>query len=259
MALFTDTAVVTLDDLLQFEASLVQVASSHGINVDTKISLTTSGISDKLMLWLLNVGASDPQMLNRRLLGLSTVVLTPSLKRWVCFDSLCRVYAEAYNVQLNTRFQGKWTEYQAEASKASDLFFLTGPAIVYNALPKPAMPLVSVQVGNAPAQAIFVQTAWTDAKGAQSALSAVNGLVLNDNSDIVVGMAEGALNVPPTAIGWNVYASSTADNLTMQNSSPIAIGSTWQWPPSGLVVGPEPADGQRPDFYITLSKQIRRG
>ena len=30
MALFTDAAVVTLDDLLQFETSLVQVASSHG-------------------------------------------------------------------------------------------------------------------------------------------------------------------------------------------------------------------------------------
>ena len=36
MALFTDSGVVTLDDLLQFEAPLVQVASSHGINVETK-------------------------------------------------------------------------------------------------------------------------------------------------------------------------------------------------------------------------------
>ena len=259
MALFTDTAVVTLEDLLQFETSLAQVASSHGINVDTKISLATSGISDKLMLWLLNAGASDPQFIVRRQIGLSTVVLTPSLRRWLCFESLARFFAEAYNVQLNTRFQGKLTEYQAEAGKASDLFFLTGTAIVYNPLPKPDMPLVSVQLGNAPAQAIFVQTAWTNAAGAESALSAANGLVLNDNSSIVVGMAEGALKVPTTAIGWNVYAGSTADDLTRQNTSPIDIGSTWDLPASGLIAGSEPDAGQEPDFYVALSRQIRRG
>ena len=38
MALFTDADIVTLEDLLPFEGSLVQVASAHGINVDTKIS-----------------------------------------------------------------------------------------------------------------------------------------------------------------------------------------------------------------------------
>jgi hypothetical protein len=36
MALFTDAEIITLDDLLPFETSLVQVASSHGINVDPR-------------------------------------------------------------------------------------------------------------------------------------------------------------------------------------------------------------------------------
>jgi hypothetical protein len=53
MALFTDAGVVALDDLLQFEASLVQIASSHGINVDTKVTLSIDAIGDKLLLWLL--------------------------------------------------------------------------------------------------------------------------------------------------------------------------------------------------------------
>ena len=126
MALFTDADFVGLNDLLQYEKSLVQIASSHGINVDTKISLASSVISDKLMLWLLGVGASDPQWLNRRVLGLSTVVVTPPLRRWLCFESLSRFFAEAYNVQLNTRFQGKWTEYQQEARNASDLTQMAG-------------------------------------------------------------------------------------------------------------------------------------
>src|SRR5205085_7987640 len=160
MALFTDASVLTLADLLEFETSLVQVASSHAINVDTKINLATDAISDALLLWLLRAGASDPQFLNRRLLGLSTVVVTPVLQRWLCFESLSRFFAEAYNVQLNTRFQGKWNEYRAEANQASDLVFMSGLGIVYNPLPKPAMPLISVQAGSAPALAMFIQAVW---------------------------------------------------------------------------------------------------
>ncbi len=259
MALFTDVAVVTLNELLEFEASLEGVASAYGIDVDNKISLATSAISDKLMLWLLNSGASDPQWLNRRVLGLSTVVVTPSLQRWICFESLSRVFAEAYNVQLNTRFQGKWTEYQRELKNASDVFYQSGVAIVYNPLPKPAMPLLSVQAGGLLAQPIFIRTAWVDTVGNESALSIVNGSVLPDNSSFAVAMAEGALGAPSAAVGWNVYASSQSEDLTRQNGDPLAIGSTWQLPSSGLQIGPNPLGGQAPTFYITLSKQIRRG
>jgi|SRR6185437_2457953 len=259
MALFTDSGVVTLDDLLQFEAPLVQVASSHGINVETKVNLSTGAIGDKLLLWLLDVGASDPQFLNRRVLGLSTVVVTSSLHRWLCFDSLSRFFAEAYNVQLNTRFQAKWTEYQNEATQASEMFFMSGVGIVYNALPRPALPLISVQNGNSPAQAMFVQTAWVDSSGNESALSPVNGQILAENSTIVVSMAEGAVNAPAAATGWNVYVSSSEDDLTRQNLAPLAIGATWPLPSTGITDGPDPIDGQRPQFYVRLSRQIRRG
>ena len=88
MALFTDENIITLGELLQFETTLVQIASTHGINVDTKINLATSAIGDKLMLWLLDVGMSDPQWTTRRVIGLSTVVVTPPLRRWLCFESL---------------------------------------------------------------------------------------------------------------------------------------------------------------------------
>ncbi len=259
MALFTDTEIVTLDDLLQFETALVQVAASHGINVETKVNLSTAAISDKLMLWLLDVGASDPQFLNRRLLGLSTVVVTSSLHRWLCFDSLARFFAEAYNVQLNTRFQAKWTEYQNEADQAAQMFFMSGVGIVYNALPRPALPLASIQTGNSPAQAIFVQTSWVDGAGSEGALSPVNGLILAENSTIVVSMAEGVTSAPAAAVGWNVYVSSSETDLTRQNLAPLSIGATWPLPSTGISDGPDPVDGQKPQFYVRLSKQIRRG
>ncbi|MBV9301372.1 MAG: hypothetical protein JOY62_18690 [Acidobacteriaceae bacterium] len=259
MALFTDAEIVTLDDLLQFETSLVQVASSHGINVDTKIKLATDAVSDKLLLWLLRAGASDPQYLKRRLLGLSTVVVTPVLQRWVCFESLSRFFAEAYNVQLNTRFQGKWTEYQNEAAEASDLVFMSGLGIVYNPLPRPAMPLVSIQNGTSPAFAMFIETTWVDSRGTESAVSPVNGLILNGASTIAVAMAEGALNAPSAAVGWNVYAGTTEDQLTRQNTAPLQIGSTWQLPGTGLVDGPEASGGQQPNYYIVLPRLSQRG
>jgi hypothetical protein len=259
MALFTDEAVVTLDDLLPFEASLAQVAATHGINVETKIDLSMTNIGNKLLVSLYSNAGSDPQWMTRRLIGLSTIVITPPLFSWICFDALTRFFAEAYNVQLNTRFQGKWTEYQKEASDAANLFFMTGVGGVFDPLPKPQLPLVSVQNGTASAQAIFLQTAWVGAAGDESALSPVNGQVLSGAASIAVAMAEGAVGAPNTAVGWNLYASATDTGLTLQNSSPLPIGAAWQLPLTGLVAGSSPQNGQKSQYHINLSRQIRRG
>ena len=259
MALFTDADVVTINDLLQFETSLVQIASTHGINVDTKLNLALSSMADRVMLWLLQVGAADPQWISRRTIGLSTVVVTPPLQKWICFDALSRFFAEAYNVQLNTRFQGKWTEYQREAGDACEMVFASGLGIVYTALPKPALPLVSIASGDSPAEALFVQTSWVDTRGDESALSPVNGMILPGESSISVAMAEGAVNAPPTAVGWNVYVSATETGLTLQNPVPVQIGTTWGLPGSGPMQGATPIDGQQPDYMIELTRRILRG
>jgi hypothetical protein len=259
MALFTDPNVVTLEDLQLFEASLAQVAAAHGINVDTKINLSLSAISGKLLLWLLNSGGADPQWLNRRLLGLTTVVVTPALQRWICFDALSRFYSEAYNVQLNTRFEGKWTEYQQESDDRADMVFMSGVGIVYKPLPKPAMPLVSVQTGSLAAESVFVQVAWVGATGSESAVSAINGLILPANSSFTVATYEGAVNAPVNATGWNLYAGNSSGQLTLQNSAPLALGSTWTPPGGGVVVGSDPSGGQTPDFYVALARRIQRG
>jgi hypothetical protein len=259
MALFTDASIVTLDDLLEFETSLVQVASSHGINVETKIKLATDAIGDRLLLWLFRAGASDPQHANRRLLGLSTVVVPPGLQRWMCFESLSRFFAEAYNVQLNTRFQGKWTEYQNEASQASELAFMSGLGIVYNPLPKPAIPLISVEDGTGSAVAMFIETAWVDRHGNEGATSPVKGAILGAASRVVFQMAELDASVPTAAVGWNIYGGTDGDNLSRQNSTPLSIGSAWQLPLTGVINGPAALGGQRPNYYIILPRISQRG
>lgn len=257
MALFTDADIITLTDLLEYENSLAQVSSSHNIDVDTKINLAVATIGDKLLLWLIKMGAGDPQWPQRRELGLSTVVVSSPLQRWLCFDSLARFFEEAYNVQLNTRFQGKQTEYQKLAANAASMAFTSALGLVQNALPKPLLPSVIVSTGFSPAEAIFIQTAWTDNAGNEGALSPVNGVVLNAASGISVAMADP--NLPVAAAGWNVYASTNANTVARQNTVPLPIGASWQLPSSGLISGATPINGQQPNYYLTLARELQRG
>jgi hypothetical protein len=259
MALFTDSDVVTLDDLLQFEGSLVQVSSTHGIDVQAKIRLATDEIGDKVMLNLLRAGQSDPQWPTRMRAGLSTVVVTSSLYRWLCFDSLARVYAEAYNLQLNTRFQGKWNEYQQQSNTASELYLTGGIGVVLNPLPKPATPVIYTGAGSLQAPSVFVQTSWVDRLGNESAPSPVSGTILNGSATVQVSMAEAPAQIPTAAAGWNIYASTSQQALLLQNSYPVAIGSSWQMPNTGLIVGVDPKKGQMPDFTVACIRRWQRG
>lgn len=263
MALFTDPGVITLDDLLPFENSIGQVAATHGIDVDQKITLATSEIAERLKLWLLAQYPYEPNWfspwLNRQLLDLGTVVVTPAMQRWLSVSSIAKVFAEAYNAQLNTRFQAKWQQYLQEAANSADATFRAGLGIVSNPLNKPPMPFLSVQAGNLPAQSIFIQTTWVDAAGGESAPSPETGFILGDHSGVTVAIAADATSAPAAATGWNVYGATQSDRLARQNATPLTIGSIWQMPDSGFIYGAAPGDGQQPDYYIQLSRQRQRG
>jgi hypothetical protein len=259
MALFTDAEIIVLQDLMPYESSLLQVASSHAIDIDQKIVLAKRSVAERLTLFLRDAGVSDPQWLSRMVIGLSTVVVTPPLKRWLGFEALARFFAEAYNLQLNTRFEAKWKEYQGEAKSSADQFLHAGVGIVFKPLPKPQLPEVSIQAGVAPEEPLYVQVSWLDSQGNESALSPVNGLVANNQSTISVQMAEGALGSPPAALGWNVYVGSDENRITLQNGNPLTIGSTWTLPSSGIEDGLAGGEGQSPDYIVPISRQVRRG
>jgi hypothetical protein len=259
MALFTDVEILMPQDLLPYESSLLQVASSHSLNLDQKISLAKHAVAEELILFLKDAGISDPQWLSRPVIGLSTVVVTPPLKRWLTYEALTKFFAEAYNVQLNSRFNAKWLEYQQAVRQAKDQSLHAGLGIVYTPLPKPQLPEVSVQQGVAPAEALYVQVSWIDLQGNEGALSPINGVVAYSQSSISVQMAEGALQAPPAAFGWNVYLGSNSNNITLQNENPLSIGSTWSLPASGIANGRQGGNGQKPDFIVPISRQIRRG
>src|SRR4051794_36137075 len=258
MALFTDSDVVTLDDLLKFESSLIQVSSTHAIDVETKIRLAVDEIGDKILLCFLQAGALG-QWMGTTELALGNVVVSSPLHRWICFNSLARVYAQAYNVQLNTRFQGKWTEYQQQANQASNLVMASGIGVVSNPLPKPGLPTISVSQGTIPAPAIFVQVSWTGNQNQESAPSPIAGAVLNGAAGVQIVVSELGTDLPQNASGWNVYAGTVQEQLALQTETPLSLDQPWQMPASGVTRGRKPGAGQNADFNIAFSKRLQRG
>lgn len=258
MSLFTDPGVISLDDLLLFESSLVDVCSTHGIDARTKIKIATDGIGDKLLLWLLSANQSTSTWNTSAAFDLNNIVVTPPVYRWLCFDSLARVFAEAYNTQLNTRFQGKWTEYQKEAQEAARLVYASGLRLVNAPLAKPDPPIIQVGPGALSLSALFVQMTWVNRRGQEGAPSPVNATVLSGFSSITIAPSGGGV-VPTEAVGWSVYAGETQQVITRQNAAPLGMSDSWQIPSSGLVRGSLAGQGQTPDLVVTLGGKLQRG
>lgn len=95
--------------------------------------------------------------------------------------------------------------------------------------------LLSQTVAGALAAATyFVKTTWVNAQGETLPSNEVSLAVLINN---VLHVATPLLP-PAAATGWNVYVSTTTGTETKQNGgTPIAIGTAWVEPTTGLVAG----------------------
>ena len=97
----------------------------------------------------------------------------------------------------------------------------------------PAAPtLSSVAAGTLAATTYYVKTTYVNAAGETLPSAEANLAVA---ADYVLSVAS-----PPAtsgASGWNVFVSTATGTETLQNSSPIAIGTAWQEPTTGLVAG----------------------
>jgi len=105
------------------------------------------------------------------------------------------------------------------------------PCLAGLAAPMPPL-LASVAGGALAAARYFVQIAYVTAAGETAASTEVS-LSVAVNSLLQVPS-------PPAsslATGWNVYVSTTSGVGTLQNTSPIAIGTPWTEPTSGLITG----------------------
>lgn len=107
----------------------------------------------------------------------------------------------------------------------------------------PASPtLSSVSSGSLPAQTYFVRVAYVDSLGNQGLASPEASLAVAVNH--VVHVASPAASTD--AVSYNVYVSLGTGTETLQNVTPIALGTAWQEPTSGLT-----ATGATPPLGLT--------
>lgn len=102
-----------------------------------------------------------------------------------------------------------------------------------------AAPVLSAFVGGTfGARTYYVKITYVTPSG-EVTPSAESSLVLSASNLLNVASPTGQLGVT----GWNVYVSTASGAETKQNASPIAVGSTWVEPTSGLISGATPPAG----------------
>jgi len=255
MALFTDGPINKMIDLQNYDNAILDVVSTENIDLDGKIALAQSEMATELTLFLLRrLPQRDSQTTARRALGVSDVVVTDQLRQWHAHKALALVYRDAYNNQLNARYQGKWTLYEQLAKQSFQNYLQVGVGLVANPIPKGAVPTLHAVPGTASGLTYYVSTTWVNQQGQEGSPSDIAQISTLDGQQLVVT----AQNTPATATAWNAYVGKSPDTLSLQNGNPIAAGANWI-EPGGLTQGVRPGDGQQPTWFLADQRLIERG
>jgi len=252
--LLTDGLPNDTESLRVYESGVLDVANMESIDLVVKLRLALEEISEDILDILLTHSTDSAAML-RRNKGVSDVVVSAQIKRWHALHALEVFYRDAFNNQLNDRYQVKALEYQELSRGARQHSVRFGIGLVNNPIPRADLPQVAFLIGSPPPASYYIQVSWvssTGQEGAPSILSAVDG---GANQVPVIQ----AVNPPAGVIGFNVYAGLTPTGLALQNSSPLAAGESFTLNATGPVSGRAPGSGQVADSYITGGSSFNRG
>jgi hypothetical protein len=256
MALLTDGNPNDTPALQVYEMGILGVANVEGIDLSVKLGLATVELSAIILDVLLDhAWTPDPQTNIRRRTGVSDVVVSPQMTRWHALHTLAIVYRDAFNNQLNDRYQPKWNEYRALSRNAQEETMRFGIGLALTPIPQAPSPVFSVVPGANPDTIYYVQATWVSLNGQEGAPSELTTYETPAGSTLVVGTT----NAPAVATGFNVYIGLSPATLALQNSTPIPIGVNFTLPGSGLVSGNSPGNGQLADIYIIGGRTLRRG
>lgn len=248
MALFVDGNPSQITDLANYESSIVEVAATEGIDLTAKATVAALEAGLDLQRFLVQTPGGQQFTLGH-------VALTDGLKRWHTMLTLSATYRDAHFQQLNDRHKHKWKEYERLATAAGRQLVETGVGLVFNPLPKPVQPILGQLAGTHPARTYYVRVEWVNAKGVASSPSDTAGITTQEGSALTVR----AIGAPPMAKGWNVYAGLLDDQAQKQNNAPLALGTTWTLPSTGLATGSTPGNGQTAEHYLRHINVLQRG
>ncbi|HZU28683.1 MAG TPA: hypothetical protein VFA04_24370 [Bryobacteraceae bacterium] len=258
MALFNDGPISGIVDLMNYETSILDVASTEGIDTSAKLQLAQSEIAAELLRFLLETerGAEPSVGISpRRSLGVGDVVVTDILRRWHTLRTLAFVFRDAYDNQLNDRYQGKWANYDRMQGEAKRAYLKTGVGLVCRPAPRPAAPAITTVTGTSQPGTYYFGTSWVTADGGEGVCSDPAAIALTDSTQAVISPGAG----PDGIVGWNVYAGPQADDLSQQNTAALPVGNSWIQPMPLTSGGVQPGTGQAADRWIVNDQRLRRG
>ena len=253
MALFVDGPASTIEDLVDQDAGLLDIAQSNSINVTTKLRLAQDEIRTDLQLWL-DRAMPAVEMLWRPVLRLGQIVVTPPLKRWETMHALGLVYRDAYFSQLVDRYQAKWQEFNKLAGDAREDFIASGLGLVTDPLPQAVPPLLAASAAPQSGGTFYASVAWGNAAGQEGAASAASSITITDGNLMTVT----AVDPPKNATGFNVYGGTSPVAMFLQNQTLLPVGVTYLYVPGQGPQGHKPGNGQKPDFMRPLARNWLR-
>jgi hypothetical protein len=255
MALLTDGNPNDTLALKVYESAILDVANIERIDLDVKLSLATEEVTEDVLDILLDHSRADPHSSVRRTIGVADVVVTRQLRRWHALHTLEIVYRDAFNNQLNDRYEPKFQEYRELTRNAREHTMRFGIGLALNPLPKAQPPTLSTVAGGSPGGTFYVEVAWLNAAGQEGAPSDATALSVSQLHDLVAT----PVHPPQGATAFNIYIGATTVTLALQNGSPIPVGQSFTMPDSGLVAGVAPGTGQSADVYVIGGPMLRRG
>jgi hypothetical protein len=254
--LLTDGTPNDDGSLQVYESAILTVSNTEMIPLKPKLWLALEEISEDVLDVLLDHSSpADPMATTRRTVGVSDVVVTPQMKRWHAVHTLEVFYRDAFNNQLNSRYQAKFNEYHELSQDARAKTYQFGIGLALTPIPRAQMPIFSYAAGFIPETIYYVQVSWVSAKGQEGDASEETTFDSPAGSLPVVT----AVNPPTAATGFNVYMGLSAETVTLQTPTPVTVGQSFTLPSTGLVTGRCPGTGQTPDVYVTGGQMLNRG
>ncbi len=254
MALFADGPAPTIDNLINEDSGLLDVAETTGINVTAKLRLAHEEMESELRLWL-NRPRAAAELLWTAAPRIEQIVTTPPLKRWETMLSLAMVYRDAYFSAQVDRYQAKWQEFLQLARDARERLIASGLAMVSDPVPQPVPPVLGTTPAPYPGGTYYVSVAGVNAKGQEGAASWASSITTTTGNAILVAPAAWNRDVAT----YRVYAGPSLDAMVRQNTVDLRAGLTYTYLPGQITTGTPAGNGQAPEFVRPLTRTILRG
>jgi len=261
----------------------VNILVGAGVQMATLLTNYGMGVA-RSRVWLSQIIADE-----------SYAGMTSPLKRWLAYEALPRFYRDASERVNADRYDRKRDRFEQDAKLSAGRLKQRGLPLVLQPLPAPGAlhEMNSGTFGEAnlsQAAAVgltggnfAVAITWVDSSKYVSSSMKGNGesgpstpAGINVAADNAIAVSIASLNPPNgkpyqsgtfadgilamlTATHWNIYAGNVSETLTLQNATPIPVGTkTYTLPSDPTSSGAFLAPGQTPDARYAFLNVVQR-